>query len=121
MRMWMIEPRLMCDQHLRGEHVELHMLVGSLQRHRSIAGYLAKGLLEPTELYRRHRALAAEMLYRGMKHRSSLPLVNIDEFSTGYVDPKESLSELSRRCVVCRALIGARRGHKHGTAPTVSA
>ncbi|MEZ0346180.1 MAG: pyrimidine dimer DNA glycosylase/endonuclease V, partial [Infirmifilum sp.] len=28
----MVPPSIMCDRHLLGEHVELHMLVGALRR-----------------------------------------------------------------------------------------
>jgi hypothetical protein len=30
MRMWMVPPKVMCRKHLLGEHVEIHMLAGSL-------------------------------------------------------------------------------------------
>ena len=46
MRMWMVDPRIMCRQHLLGEHVEIHMFVGAISRGKSVKGYLEKGLLE---------------------------------------------------------------------------
>ena len=76
MRMWMVDPTLMCDQHLLGEHVELHMLAGTLARRRSIDGFIAKGLLEPGAMHERHEALVAEMAARGFMHRSPLPDVD---------------------------------------------
>lgn len=38
MRMWNINPRYMCRKHLLGEHVETHMLVGSLRKEKSVQG-----------------------------------------------------------------------------------
>ena len=32
MRMWMINPKLMCDQHLLGEHGELHKFIPSFRK-----------------------------------------------------------------------------------------
>lgn len=38
MRMWMLPPETMCRKHLLGEHVELHMLLGSLRRGKTLTG-----------------------------------------------------------------------------------
>lgn len=91
----------MCSRHLLGEHVELHMLVGTLQRKRSIAGFIAKGLLEVHSVRKRHEALVAEMVRRGMKHRSPLPPIRLGKM--GRVDRASNLRELARRCSQCRA------------------
>ena len=56
MRMWMVAPGKMCRKHLLGEHVEIHMLAGSLLKGRSIGGFLADGLLEPQSMRARHAA-----------------------------------------------------------------
>jgi hypothetical protein len=104
MRMWLVDPRLMCSQHLLGEHVELHMLVGSLNRGKRIDGFLRDGLVELRSIRRRHRELVAEMRRRGFRHQSPLP-----EFRArraGSVDVLANLKELARRCRDCRALIG---------------
>lgn len=44
MRMWMVPPRHMCRKHLLGEHVELHMFVGSIKNGVRVEGYLANNL-----------------------------------------------------------------------------
>lgn len=100
MRMWMVDPQLLCDQHLAGEHVETHMFVGAIRKGTSLRGYVAKGLVETQRLRERHDALAAEMQRRGMRHESALPEFSVDP--QGSVDPAASLSELARRCVRCR-------------------
>ena len=57
MRMWMVDPSLMCRKHLLGEHVELHMLVAWLVKGRSIAGWVASNCMEPKMIKQRHEAL----------------------------------------------------------------
>jgi hypothetical protein len=110
MRMWMVDPGVLCQQHLLGEHVEIHMLVGSLRRGRSIQGFLDRGLLEPSAIYTRHAALTLEMSRRGLRHRSELLAVDVTQYSTGLVDRAESLRALASRCSVCCGRIGQVRG-----------
>lgn len=100
MRMWMVEPSLMCRKHLLGEHVELHMLVGTLNRGKSIGGFLEKGLLEPQNIQDRHDALVVEMRKRGYKHNSPLP--NFQTEYQGRVDVNKSLEDLKSRCKDCK-------------------
>lgn len=99
MRMWMVDPRAMCDQHLLGEHVELHMLTGTLLKNISVAGYVNTGLVETHNIEKRHAELVAEMERRGMKHKSPLPHVEVK--SMGKVDREASLKEMARRCPAC--------------------
>lgn len=74
MRMWMVNPRIMCRQHLLGEHVEIHMFIGTLNRKKSVKGYLEKGLLEIHNLYARHEILVEEMKIN--KEKNVAELVN---------------------------------------------
>ena len=106
MRMWMISPSLLCRKHLLGEHLEIHMVNGSLKRGRSIAGFLEKKLLEPAALAYRHRELVREMLKRGYKHDSLLvPVSGLKKFSAFKVDKAASLKELTARCAACADLL----------------
>jgi hypothetical protein len=102
MRMWMVDPRRMCSQHLLGEHVELHMLVASLRGRRSLAGFVANGLIEVHSVRDRHAALVREMRRRGFRHRSPLPRFTVRRL--GRVIRKRSLADLLARCPDCRAL-----------------
>ena len=101
MRMWMVDPRKMCDQHLLGEHVELHMLVGSLRRNNTITGFLEGGLVELHSIRSRHAELVVEMKSRGFRHASPLPAFRAR--TAGKINPKLNLKELARRCAACRA------------------
>lgn len=103
----MIDPRMMCNQHLLGEHKEIHMLAGSLTRGKSIKGYLTRGLLEPQNLYDRHDALVEEMTRRGFKHKSELPSLEYIELPQGMVVRLDSVRDLKERCSRCLSLIGS--------------
>ncbi len=72
MRMWMVDPKYMCDRHLLGEHVECHMFAGCLDRGKTLSGYINKNLFDPSSLVKRHDQLAKEMLSRGFRHLSPL-------------------------------------------------
>lgn len=103
--MWLTDPKQMCRQHLMGEHVELHMLAGTLRRKKSIQGYTNKHLVEPTEIVKRHQQLAKEIDRRGYKHKSPLtpndvPLRQWRQY-IGVIDIKASEQELRRRCEKC--------------------
>lgn len=104
MRMWKVSPRFLCNSHLRGEHVELHMLYTSLKNGKSINGYLKKNLLEPQNLRSRHDRIVTEMLRRGMKHDSPIGVVDFN-VPKGYVSYQESIKELLSRCERCAELI----------------
>jgi hypothetical protein len=102
MRMWMVNPKTMCRNHLLGEHVECHMFIAAINRRMNIKGYLDKGLVEVHNLQRRHEDLAQEMLRRGYKHNSSLEFSSNIEL--GKIDPGESAIALHSRCSKCREL-----------------
>lgn len=112
MRMWMVNPRTMCKQHLGGEHVELHMFVGSLRKKKSITGYIERNQLEPQAIIKRHRVLAAEIDRRaGLRgsggHASDLPdydLSYLPEHEQHFkINRKLAAKELYSRCPLCRA------------------
>lgn len=106
MRMWMIDPKLLCRQHLLGEHVELHMLVGHLARKRRLGLLAEYRYVEPTAIVSRHEAVAYELGRRGMDHQSPLegPLdldhLDEQEFSAT-IDKAASVADLLDRCELC--------------------
>ncbi len=109
MRMWNVDPKLMCRKHLLGEHVEMHMFAGTLAKGVSIQGYLDGGLVEVDRIRIRHDELAAEMERRGYRHSSPLR-DDCPSFCAGRVNADENLSELARRCPQCAAAIRAGDG-----------
>lgn len=102
MRMWMIPCEQMCNKHLLGEHVELHMLVGSIKKNKNIKGFL-NGLVNVQEIEPRHAEIVQEMQKRGMNHKSEIPKFN--SYLKGYVNIEENKQELKNRCPKCRELI----------------
>lgn len=105
MRMWMIDPELMCDKHLLGEHVETHMICGCLEKGKNIDGFLKKGLVNPFQVHDRHNHLVEEMVKRCFMHLSPLKYPQYDIFVD--IDADANLKELARRCPKCRERIEA--------------
>ena len=100
MRMWMINPRLLCRNHLLGEHNEIHKLVGCLRLNRSIRLYLEKGFLEPQNIISRHNQLANEMLRRNYQHKTPIDVLTTQHI--GKVNRNKSVMDLISRCKVCK-------------------
>jgi hypothetical protein len=111
MRMWIVDPTIMCRNHLLGEHVEIHMFVGAIDRGQSVKGYLQKGLLEIHSLYTRHEELVKEMEHRGYNHLSDLDKRWKFANKSGYIDRRRNLEELVKRCPKCRRFF-EKRGNK---------
>ena len=106
MRMWMVDPRILCRKHLLGEHVELHMAAAWLRLGKRIDGWVSGNCMEPLSIGARHKALAAELTRRGYKHRSPLrqPRVLKTQRPTTKIEKKAAYRELLRRCPACKAL-----------------
>jgi hypothetical protein len=98
----MVNPRILCRQHLLGEHAEIHMFIGTINRKKSVEGYLQKGLLEVHNLFSRHNEIVEEMLKRGYKHHSEVDEEWKTAIQAGFVDRKRNLEELINRCSECR-------------------
>ena len=103
----MVDPKIMCKKHLLGEHVELHMIVGALNKQKSMTGFVANNLLQPLAIKLRHDTLVKEMLDRGMNHKSPLA-----PYSISYLSVNEQMSvvnvvgatiDLIDRCPKCAA------------------
>lgn len=109
-RMRMVEPELLCSQHLLGEHKELHQARGQIKNRHSITGYIQNGLLEIESIISRHRELVEEMERRGMNHKSPLEDVPFLELVPKWqrrakVSKSESIRDLIERCPKCKERI----------------
>ncbi|MBU0957592.1 MAG: pyrimidine dimer DNA glycosylase/endonuclease V [Nanoarchaeota archaeon] len=100
MRMWNVDVEYMCNQHILGEHVEMHMFVGALERKKSFKGFVEKGFVEIHNIRKRHSELEIEMIKRGMNHKS--PIHRMKFVRLGKVDPEKSMVDLLKRCKNCR-------------------
>jgi hypothetical protein len=75
MRIWDIPPKLLCRQHLLGEHRELHAIWTIITQKKS--GYsrhpeTLRWIGKTKALFNRHKALVTEMTRRGYNHKSPL-------------------------------------------------
>lgn len=106
MRMWMVNPKILCRKHLLGEHVECHMFLGSMRTKMKLDGYIDNNLFEVDQLFYRHLELSQEMEDRGYKHKSPLNLGIYVERRKLYknvkIDMEQSLNDLINRCPECR-------------------
>jgi hypothetical protein len=108
MRMWMCNPRILCRKHLLGEHVELHMFVGTLRKKKKIDGYLDNNLIEPLSIDERHNQLIEEMITRNMHHNSPLIfsselLQYLPEDQINFkINQERALRDLLYRCDNCK-------------------
>ena len=102
-RMWLVDTKCLCRNHLLGEHKELHQAVGSILNNRSLAGHIERGQLEIHNIQKRHAELVKEMKLRGYNHQS--PLKKFKSFKAGKINIIENYKELERRCKNCKELI----------------
>lgn len=109
MRMWMVNPALMCRRHLLGEHAEIHMLVSCILQGKSIKGYIDRNLVSPWDISPRHSLLRDEMVKRGYHHNSDIPSESIFKITgmglvpfTFMIDETKSASDLRKRCNLCQ-------------------
>ena len=108
MRMWMINPKLLCNKHLLGEHGELHKFIPSFHKKYSIDNRVSPIVqIELSSYQSRHDELATEMLDRGMNHKSPLPELPDfsylpDEHYRAKVDINISMRDLKNRCGECK-------------------
>lgn len=110
MRMWMIEPSLLCNKHLLGEHGEIHKHKHNFVKKHNIRGrILPIAQIEPSSMQVRHDDLAAEMAGRGMNHRSPYEMPDISYLEPIYreakVDINNSKKDLCSRCAECKRRI----------------
>jgi hypothetical protein len=116
MRMWMVDPCILCHRHLGGEYRELLMFAGALRKCKKITGYIRNNCLEPRSLVSRFRAIRNEKLRRG-HHPNFTPedLIGVDisylpvREQTYRIDADASLKDLLARCPKCRERWAARR------------
>lgn len=108
MRMWMINPELLCKKHLIGEHGELHKFLHNWKKKHKIDGRISGNAIEPLSYKKRHDDLAKEMLHRGYNHNSPLQQPDfsyLPEDQLNYkVDVNLNKDILYKRCETCRMI-----------------
>lgn len=111
MRMWMIDPRHMCRQHLLGEHLECHMFYESLKNNNNIIGYAKNNLFEAKSLIKRHNLLVKEMKERNYNHKTPiiksifsfiLVFIHKIKYRKYTINIEQSEKDLFNRCKNCK-------------------
>lgn len=113
MRMWMIDPKLMCQKHILGEHGELHKHRHVFEKGWSIEGRVSGEYpqIEVVSMKLRHDELVVEMLRRKMNHQSPYkqPTGLLAKYGVmayfARVDKDHSMKDLCKRCSDCAFLI----------------
>jgi len=102
MRMWGINPKILCRQHLLGLHKELHMCVGWLNSKRPefLQHWTKRKFADTRRIKADHEAVVLEMLARGYNHKSPLPEFKDPEW--GELDLEFNKVDLFNRCEQCR-------------------
>lgn len=106
-RMWLVDPAIMCKNHLLGEHREMHQVKGTVEKHKHGKNVL-KGLADvnaiDTRLIKeRHDELVEEMKNRGWTgHQTPMEDVENPGEDIGEIDREENLELILRRCKDCR-------------------
>jgi hypothetical protein len=109
MRMWMIDPKLLCRKHLIGEHGELHKFKHNFEKKHRINKRIELGQIEPSSMQTRHDELAEEMIRRGYNHKSPYEMPDLfylpKEQRDFKVDLNQSFNDLIIRCEECKIRI----------------
>ena len=109
--MWNVPCKVMCRQHLLGEHLEMHMFAGAIMTGKKIDGYITNGLVDTRLIFHRHQKIVMEMYRRGYKHKSPfnietlVKLIRLRFEGQGEVNVMKNLGVLRERCPECRKLI----------------
>lgn len=106
----MIDPKMLCKNHLLGEHNEIHKHKHCFEKCYSISGRISPiVLIEPENMQNRHDELVQEMIRRGYNHNSPYQqpdlhyLKNDERFAK--VDLGYNIKDLMKRCPECKKRI----------------
>ncbi|MGI9077451.1 MAG: pyrimidine dimer DNA glycosylase/endonuclease V [Gemmatimonadaceae bacterium] len=101
MRIWDVEPELLCRQHLLGEHRELHglwIILAQGKRGYSAHPETRRWVGKLAALYSRHELLVKEMERRGYAHASPLS----PELATGSSDQEVVINTVAEQLALLR-------------------
>lgn len=106
----MVDPEILCRNHLLGEHKELHQLLGHIEAGNleSVKGHADRGQVDTSLIQKRHDELVEEMERRGFNHES--PVDYDDDLELGEIDIDSNIEDLIDRCEYCRERYERLRG-----------
>lgn len=106
-RMWGADPRILCQNHILGEHREMHQVKGTVEKHPHgeavLEGLAEENAIDTTKIKKRHDALVEEMKRRGWDgHDSPMEDVENQYGGIGKINEVDSVELLVERCEDCR-------------------
>lgn len=106
MRMWGVDPKFLCRNHLLGEHNEIHKHRHNFVKQHKITKRIHPIVqIEPNNMKKRHDDLVIEMINRGYNHNSPYEQPDIsylkDEEKFAKINIDNSILDLKIRCVEC--------------------
>jgi hypothetical protein len=115
--MWMINPSLLCNKHLIGEHGEIHKHRHVFEKQYSVSGRISPVVqIQPQDMEKRHNELAKEMISRGFNHNSPYTQPDIsylpEKDRYAKVNLRQSKKDLMQRCFECNQRIQKRINQK---------
>jgi len=128
MRMWGVDPKVLCTRHLSGEHAEMHMFAGTIKKGIRLTGYIQKGEVETDKIKERHDELAAELSRRtqelvdlGVKLKRTRTIEHKSPMNEnpyypeiGRINRAENLRVLMERCTECAKLQAIKENQRLG-------
>jgi hypothetical protein len=109
----MIEPHLMCQQHLLGEHGEIHKHRHNFVKGHRIDGRIEGNAVEPMSMQSRHDELEAEIVKRAIAAGREPPCSPFEQPDLSAYPPEQrnykidveaARAMLLERCEDCRAI-----------------
>ena len=106
MRMWGIDPKLLCRNHLLGEHNEIHKHRHNFVKKHNITKRINPVVqIEPENMKKRHDEISEEMTNRGYNHKSPYEQPNLSHLKPeeryAKIDLNISIIDLTQRCTEC--------------------
>lgn len=106
-RMWGVNPRILCQNHILGEHREMHQVKGTVEKHDHgesiLEGLADTNAIDTTLIKERHDELVEEMRRRGWDgHSTPMEEINNQYDGIGQIDIDENLTLLLERCDDCK-------------------
>jgi hypothetical protein len=103
MRIWDVDPKLLCQKHLVAEHRELHGLWNILTKHGGNGGYskhpeTLRWVGKTKALFARHEALIREFRKRGFNHHTPLD----EKLATGKATQNKLINTISEQKEILR-------------------
>lgn len=108
MRMWMVNPRIMCNKHLGGEYAEFYKHKWTFENKHKKDKYIENNCLEPRSMQKRHDELVEERLRRGLKAKGTFIAPDIsylpEHQQNHTIDVEMNLKLLIDKCPDCKKL-----------------